>query len=577
MRQPYPIPRRRIHVLLAAFLIFSLAITYRVVSFQVVNSKALTAEAESLRYRADEVPAERGNILDARGRTLALNEPADRVSAIVADVTDPARYAALLSPLIGRSASDILSAITQPGKEWVVLQRGLSDDTSAKIAALKLPGIVLDPELQRDYPMGGFTGQVLGFVNDNYDGSYGVEQSYNQILSGTPGKLVGERDINGNIIALANSVDDPPKPGANLVLNLDSAVQRIAEQALDQALAQHHAKSGSVVIENPRTGAILAMVSRPSYNPNDFASVTDSSLFSNPAVSQVYEPGSTFKTFTIGLGLETGAITPNTVHDSGSYFVLPGGEKVYNALLYDYGPETPELILENSSNLGAMWVAGQVGQDQFYSGVEAFGFGKPTGVDLPGESGGIVPLPGESSWSPANLYTNAFGQGLAVTPLQLVNAECVLANGGLLMTPHVVSQIQGDGSDQTIKPKVVRRVLSEQTTQEETAMLVQAVDHSQSYQKYIAVPGYAVAAKTGTAQIPSPSGGYESNATIASVVGYGPIPNPQFTVLVKIDQPQDTPWGESAAGPAFRQIMQQLFTLYGIPPTRSMNSVTPQP
>ena len=564
MRQPYQIPRRRINALLASFLIFSLAITWRVVSFQVVSSQALSQEAVAFRYREDVVPAQRGTIYDSRGRPLATNVPADRVSVIVNQVTDPHAVAQALAPIIGRSAADIEGAITDPGKEWVVLKRQLTAEASDQIRALKLHGVVLDPEPRRVYPMGAFASQSLGFVNYDYVGSYGVEGAYNTVVGGVPGKLVGERDTSGNVIALAQSSLNPPQDGADLVLTIDSAVQRIVEQALDQALRDQHATSGTIVVENPQTGEILAMASRPSFDPNNFQDVTDAALFNNPAISGAYEPGSTFKTLTMALGLETGVVTPDTVHDGGPYRVIPGGAKIYNALNVDFGPETMTQVLQHSSNLGAMWVAQQVGEDRYYRGLAAFGIGKATGVDLTGEADGILPLPGSDTWTEANLYTNAFGQGLAVTPLQLLNAECVLANGGNLMQPHLVKQIRGATGTRDVTPQVVRRVISGQTARTITAMLTTVMDTT--YKRF-SVPGYQIAAKTGTAQVPSPNGGYDPNATIGSMIGYGPTNNPQFAVLVKIDRPQESPWGESAAGPAFQQIFQQLFMLYGIPPT----------
>ena len=570
MRQPYRIPRRRINALLASFVMFCLAIGYRIISFQVVQSKTLTSEAEAFRLQSDVIPAERGDILDARGRPLATNVPADRVSAVVAQIPDPPRTAQLLAPIIGRSESDIVAAITQPGKEWVVLQRRLSDQASQQIQSLKLPGIVLNPEMRRIYPMGDFASQVLGFVNDAYVGSYGVEGAYDSVVGGTPGRLVAQRDTSGNVIALANSVLEPPVDGADLVLTIDSAVQRIVETALDQAIAQHGAPSGTIVVQDPKTGAILGMASRPSFDPNQFASVTRTSDFENPAISAVYEPGSTFKMLIMALGLDTGTVTPDTVHDAGSYRVLPGGARVYNALHVAFGPESMMQILEHSSNLGAMWVAEQVGQDRLYPGLQSFGLARPTGIDLPDEAAGILPLPGQPDWTLASLYTNAFGQGLAVTPLQLVNAASAIANGGTLMRPHVVQQIRGADGTRTVSTRATRRVISPETSRQLTGMLVEAVGASPAYQQYVAVPGYDVAAKTGTAQVPSPSGGYDPTATIASVLGFGPTSNPRFTVLVKIDRPQDTPWGESAAGPAFRTIFQQLFLLYAIPPNRAV-------
>lgn len=564
MREPYLIPRRRINALLAGFLVFSLAITYRVVSFQVVRSQDLTERALEQRTWEDKVPAQRGDILDVRGRRLATNVARDRVSAIVDDIEDPERVAMLLAPLIGRSAEDIYEALTQPDIKWVVLQRRLPEEAAAQIRALDIEGIVLDPEPWRVYPMGDFASQVLGFVNYDYIGSYGVEGAYDAVVGGTPGKLVGERDGAGNIIALSKSELDPPIDGANLVLSIDSAVQRIVEQVLKDTIAEQQASGGTIIVQNPQTGEILAMASQPSFDPNEFQHVADIGVFNNPAISAAYEPGSTFKALVMALALETGAVTPDTVHDGGQFKIIPGGAKVYNALEIDYGPETMTEVLQHSSNLGTMWAAEQVGEDQFYRGLVAFGIGSETGIDLAAEAGGILPLPGEPNWTPASFYTHSFGQGLATTPLQLVNAVSALANGGMLMQPFVVKEIDGPDGVVRTQPTPIRRVLSAGTSRTITEMLTTVMDTT--FERFT-VPGYKIAAKSGTAEIPSPTGGYEKDATIASMIGYGPSEDPQFTVLVKIDRPKATPWGESAAGPAFQRIFKELFPLYGIPPS----------
>ncbi len=571
----YQIQRRRIISLFAGFLMFCLAIGYRVFSFQIVSGQSLSEQAVATRFRENEVAAQRGNIYDARGIELATNVPADTISAIVNQLDDPQKTASLLAPLIGRTSDDIYTAITEPDKEWVVLKRRLSDDASQKVNDLKLPGIVLQPEPRRIYPMGDFASQVLGFVNYDYVGSYGVEGEYDKVIGGTPGKLIGERDGSGNVIALAKSAWDPPIDGANVTLTLDASVQWIIEKALDQAIAIQQAAGGTILVQNPKTGEILGMANRASFNPNTFDTVKDAKLFDNPAISTAYEPGSTFKSVIMSIGLETGVVSPGTVHNGGSYKIIPGGAEVHNALDVDFGPETMTEVLQHSSNLGAMWVAEMVGEDRFYRGLVSFGLGQPTGIDLQGESAGILPLPGQSNWSVANFYTNAFGQGLAVTPMQLVNAVSVLANGGILMKPHVVKEFREKSGTRIVDPEPLHRVISAQTARTINQMLT--IVMNTTYEKY-SVPGYDIAAKSGTAQIPSPTGGYEDNATIGSLLGFGPSNDPQFAVLVKIDQPQKSPWGESAAGPAFQQVFQQLFLLYGIPPTKQVKATaTTQP
>jgi cell division protein FtsI (penicillin-binding protein 3) len=565
MLSPYEIPRHRVLLLFLAFFLFSLAIGYRVFSFQVVQGVDLSEQAQMFRYREDIVPSERGDILDARGRRLATNVPADRVSVIVHRIDDPLAVAQALSPIVERSVDEIYAAITQSGKEWVVVARRLTPEASQQIAALNLPGLVLDPEPRRVYPMGEFAAQILGFVNYDYIGSYGVEGAYNDLIGGEPGHLVGERDGLGYVIALGSSVWDPPEDGSDIVLTIDSAVQRMIEDVLDETIAEQRAAGGTIIVQDPRTGAILGMASRPTFDPNHFTEVEDFALFNNPAIAANYEPGSTVKAIVMAIGLETHAVTPNTVHPGGLYKELPGGERVYNATQIDFGPETMTDVLRNSSNVGIIFVAEQLGSEDLYRGLIAFGFSEPTSIDLSGEEAGILPLPGDSVWSITNLYTNSFGQGMAVTPLQLTNAFSVLANGGLLMKPRIVEEVRAPNGAVSRKPPVtMRRVISEITAQTVTRMLTEVM--AIHYTRF-SVDGYNIAAKTGTAQIPAPAGGYEPGQTIASVIGYGPSEDPQFTVLVKIDRPQESPWGERAAGPAFKRVFEELFLLYAVPPS----------
>jgi cell division protein FtsI (penicillin-binding protein 3) len=559
------IPRSRIIILLVAFIIFSMAVGYRVFTFQIVHGLDLTEQAQSFRFREDVVPAERGDILDRRGRKLATNVPADRVSVIVHQLDDPRETAQELAGIIDRDFEDIYGAITQPDLEWVVLERRLSAEASQQIEALDMDGLVLDPEPRRIYPMGSFASQVLGFVNFDYEGAYGIEGIYHDVIAGEPGHLIGERDGAGNVIALGQSTWDPAQDGSDLVLTIDSSVQRIVEEILAETIEEQDASGGTIIVQDPGTGAILGMASQPTYDPNQFNRVEDIQLFANPAISSIYEPGSTMKALVMAIGLETGVVTPHTVHPGGPYRELPGGERVYNATLMDFGPETMTEVLEHSSNVGAIFVGEQLGESDLYRGMTALGFGEPTGIDLHGEESGIFLLPGEPGWTQTNMYTNSFGQGLAVTPMQLVNATSALANGGTLYTPYLVDEIRKpDGVVERTSPDVIRQVLSPETSEQITKMMTSTVARGQHV---YGVPGYDIAGKTGTAQIPAIEGGYEPGATIASIVGFGPSEDPQFTVLVKIDRPQESQWGERAAGPAFKRVFEELFLLYGIPPS----------
>lgn len=558
-------PRNRITILFIVFMLLMVLIGYRVVAVQVVRSSEYSQWAVAERMQEDSVPARRGEIYDSRGVRLATNVPAARVSAIVDQIVDRNAAAQQIAPLIGRSSADILDALNQPGIEWVVLARHLAPEIGDQIRSLGLAGIVLDAEPSRIYPFGDFASHLLGFTNDALVGNYGVEGEYDSLLAGEPGELVGERDGQGNVIAVTESTWNPPVDGSDVTLTIDSAVQEAIEGILRDTIKEQRAIGGTIIVQDPNTGAILGMANEPSYDPNDFADVSNASTYLNPAISAVYEPGSTFKSVVMSIGIDSGAVTPDTTHnDEPGYLELPDGSRITNFEGVVWGTETMTQVLQRSANLGAIFVADKIGRDRFYQGLQDFGFGTPTGVDLQGEEQGILTLPGEQGWNDALFATNSFGQGVACTPLQLVNAVSAIVNGGNLMKPYVVAQVHS-GDDTTVtQPTVVRQVISEQSSATMRTMLEDVVDNPDSL--YPTVPGYRIGAKTGTAQIPSPAGGYIDGATIASIVGFGPVENPQFSVLVKIDWPKEEGTGLEVSGPVLQKVFEQLFLLYGIPP-----------
>ncbi|MEX2314708.1 MAG: penicillin-binding transpeptidase domain-containing protein, partial [Thermomicrobiales bacterium] len=413
---------------------------------------------------------------------------------------------------------------------------------------------------------GAFASHLLGFTNDELQGNYGVEGQYNDLLDGTPGRLVGERDAAGNVIGLTQSTWDSPVDGADIVLTLDSAVQRAIEEVLDDVVKEQQALGGTIIVQDTQTGAILGIANRSTFNPNVYENVDDPSVFLNPAISTIYEPGSTFKSIVMAIGIDTGAVTPDTVfNDEPGFIVFEDGSRINNYENAVFGDLTVTEMLQRSSNLGAIFVAEQIGEQRFYESLQAFGLGSPTGVDLQGEEAGILTLPGEAGWNDVLQYTNAFGQGIACTPLQLVNAFSAIVNGGRLMEPYIVAEVH-DGDDVTVtQPEQVRQVISAESSATMRAMLESVVYNENSL--YPSVDGYRIGAKTGTAQIPSPDGGYLEDAAIASIVGFGPVADPRFTVLVKIDWPKNGETGVRVSGPAMTRVFEQLFMLYGIPPT----------
>ncbi len=562
------LPVNRIACLLAVFVLLLILVAYRVLMIQVVRSEEFGDQAVAERLQENSVPARRGDILDSNGVRLATNVPSDRISAIVSLIEDKHDTAVKLSLHIGRPVEEIEAALSQEGVEWVLLARRLSPEASAAITAMDLEGIVLDPEPRRVYPSDSFAAHVLGFANYDHEGNYGVEGTYDDEVGGTPGRVVGERDGSGNVIALSQSTWDAPTDGSDIVLTIDSAVQRIVESVLADTVQEQDAAGGTIIVQDPNTGAILGMASWPNYDPNHFDLVDDISTFSNPAVSSVYEPGSTFKSIVMAIGIDDGVVTPETVHnDAPGYVEVPGHPPITNNNGKVFGEETMTQVLEHSANLGAIFVAERIGQERFYQRLMEFGMGRETGIDLQGEERGILTGPWEPGWNPTLFYTNSFGQGIAVTPIQLINAVSAVVNGGKLMQPYVVSEVRGE--DETIQrtPTMIRQVISPESSATLREMLHSVVVNNTG--QFANVPGYEIGAKTGTAQIPSPDGGYIDDATIASIVGFGPVEEPQFTVLVKIDWPKESPWGDTVAGPAMGEVFNQLFKLYGIPPTET--------
>lgn len=572
------IPRRRVYLVLAAFVFFMGSIGVRLVTFQVLRGAALGQEALDERLGDRQVPARRGTISDRNGMILASTIPADRLEVDLTQLTpaeDDGLAMALAGPL-GMNPKDIADrfrAVRADDGVWIVLKRRLTPTQSEQIRALKVPCmqdesrcLYLTPEPQRVYPNGDFAAQLLGFANWDLVGTYGVEQAYNKEIGGTPGRVLAEYDVAGNVIAVGRHELEPPVDGLDMTLTIDNSVQRLAEEQLEQVIRAQSAVGGTIIVMDVQTGAILALANRPSFDPNAFQQF-GVEVYNNPAVSSLYEPGSTMKVLTMAIGLETGAVTPNTIFRDAPGYLEIDKYKITNLYGAVYGTETMSEILQHSSNLGSAWVARQTGPDLFYGKLRDFGIGAPTGIDLPGEEAGIVNWPDNPDWRPINLSTNAFGQGITVTPMQMLAAVAACVNGGKLMRPYIVQDLRENGQVvRTNEPQVIRQVISPEVSREVVSMMTDVVDNV-SY-PWVGLPGYAVGSKSGTAQIPAP-GGYEpDDQVIGSLIGIGPSENPRFAVLVKIDRPKADPLGGHIAGPPVRDILLDLFTLYGIPPTR---------
>ncbi len=377
--------------------------------------------------------------------------------------------------------------------------------------------------------------------------------------------LEQERDAGGRWISVADRELSPAQDGADFVLTINRTVQYEVEKILRETVEQHGADNGTIIAMEPKTGRILAMANYPTFDPNEYSKAEDMNVFLNPAVSLTYECGSVFKPVTMAAGIEEGKISPDTTYvDVGS--VKEAGYTIKNSDEKTYGRETMTQVLENSINTGAIFVEKSIGNKTFADYVRSFGFGEKTGIELPAESAGNTENL-KSLKRNIQFYTAAFGQGIAVTPLQLINAYSAIANGGKLMKPQIIAKIiHPDGQEEEIEPQEIRQVVSEDTARKVSLMLRSVVVNGHG--KRANVPGYLVGGKTGTAQVAkSGEKGYEENVTIGSFAGYAPIDDPQFAVLVKIFNPKDVQWAESTAAPVFGRVMKFLLEYYKVKPT----------
>jgi cell division protein FtsI/penicillin-binding protein 2 len=551
--------RWRIIALMAILSAGALILVGQLFRWQVLEHQTFLTLAEAEHQAEVVIRPRRGALYDRKGFLMAADTFQYQVSASPRMISDPYAAADRLFPLLEMSRDETLAALTSD-VPWISLSRGVPQPLGETILDWDITGIQVEPRAKRVYPEGTLAAHLIGFVNDNDNGFYGVEGYYNAMLQGTPGLRQGERDPFGSSIPIGPGQFLPPLDGKSLVLTIDRTAQYIVEKELADAVARYQAESGTVVVLDPKTGAILAMASWPTYDPNHFAE-TDQRLFPDPAVSEQYEPGSVFKVITLAAGLDSGVITPDTtIYDGGVIEV--GGRTMYDWDRQPHGTVNMTTVLAKSLNVGAAQVAVMQGKERFYTYLRRFGFGRITEVDLDSEGPGTLKTPGDPDWHESDLGTNSFGQGIAVTPLQMTVAIAAVANDGLLMKPHVVQEIIEGDHVLSVQPTVVRRAVLAQTARTLTEMLVAAVSQEA---ELALVPGYRVAGKTGTAQIPVP-GGYHPSLTVASFAGYLPADDPAVVILVVINKPQTSPWGGQVAAPVFAHIAQQLMILLDVPP-----------
>lgn len=549
------------------FLLLTLILIARLFQKQIVEGKIYAAEARSQQQFSKVELAQRGKIYFhdsaddlSKSYAMAYDIKSFSLYVIPKNIIDKKEVASKLSSFADKSELELYETINCDKVYLPAIKSGLTYDQADEIEGLDLPGVYVLPEYKRYYPEGDFSAQLLGFVDAEGNGKYGFEGFYDKELKGSSGKVVGEKDTLGRVISLLS--EETPKDGTSYLLSIDRSVNFYMQKTLKKALEDYQAESGLAVAVDIKTGNIIGMTSNPSFDPNNYAEYANnnqSELFKNPIISNAYEPGSIFKPIIVASGLDSGKITPDSAGDFGASVNIQGFT-IHTAEDKAFGHENIADILKHSDNVGMVWVGEQIGSQIIYDYIKKFGFSEKTGIDLSGEGLGIIqPL---KDWHDIGRATISFGQGISVTPIQIVMAYAAIANDGVMMRPRVVEKIINyDGKVSEPKPTEVGRVLSEQTVKDLTSMLTGVVE--EGYGKKAGVPGFWVAGKTGTAQIADPeTGKYMEGIFNHSFAGFAPADNPRFALLVRLDKPKNARFAESSAAPVFGDIASYLLNYY---------------
>jgi cell division protein FtsI (penicillin-binding protein 3) len=546
---------RRIRLLLCVLVLAFAAAFGRAVWLQAVRAEPLAAMAASQHHETVELPAGRGTIFDRMGRPLAIGERAVTVYADPRRVTDPRATAIAAAETLGIDAEELYVRLEAATGSFAYVRRKADPAKADALAKRGLEGLGFYPEERRTYPQRTVASHVLGYAGVDNRGLSGLESSLDDVLRGEPGSQTIVKDALGRAVDVVESTAE--RPGRDVFLTLDTTIQASAEAILRETVKRWGAQSASAVVLDPRTGAILAMAVAPSFDANRFGDVPPARS-RNRAVTDTYEPGSTFKLVTAAGVLSEGLVSPQTP------FTLPDSIQVADREIRESHPRPTRTlsvaqILSQSSNVGTITLARLLGEERLARWIERFGFGTPTGVDFPGETPGIV-LPVER-WSGSSIGNIPIGHGIAVTPVQMAAAYGAVANGGEWVQPHVVDRVVGG---KRTRPER-RRIVSPEIAATLVTMLRGVVDDAGGTGAAAAIPGYHVAGKTGTAAKPDPSGGYSTSKYVASFVGFVPATAPRLVVLVSIDEPQEI-WGGVVAAPAFQEIARFALQYLDVPP-----------
>jgi len=583
-----PLRRGRFWLICLFFLVWALAIGGRLFWLQIVDHHEFVERAARQQQRTFEVAPRRGVLFDRNLHELAMTVLVDSIYADPAEIDDKKVAARTLAAIVhtdpedARTAEEAIAARLAAGHNFAWVARRVTPDVAARVRALGMKGIYFQKEFQRFYPDNQLAAQVLGYVGVDDNGLGGLEDKFNSQLHGVPGRMYTAMDARRRILG---SSEHDPEPGRNLVLTIDENIQFMAEKALDHAMEKTHAMNGTVVVQDVHTGQILALAIRPTFNPNQFRYATPS-LLRDHAVSDVYEPGSTFKLVTYSAALDQNLAKPDDIID------CQGGQiRLGSRIIHDdqsdrgLGKVTIATALARSSDVAAVKLALRLGPDRFYKYIRAFGFGSRTGIALPGETRGLLRPP--SRWGSSSIGSLAIGQEVAVTPLQLVSMVSTIANGGVYLPPHILLPGQEDSHDHPLGPPPAanalrpapfspdsdlpnplpagaHRVISTLTAAEMREMLEGVVLYGTG--KEAQLNGYSSAGKTGTAQKIDPTTHtYSKTMHIASFAGFAPVNNPAIAVAVVIDSPKGAYYGAAVSAPVFTEVAQQVLEYLGVP------------
>ena len=524
---------------------------------------------------------DRGEIYDRNGHLLAGNKTVYEIGVELSYVNDKRALALAVGAELGLNPDDLYKLMMnpQPGQQYLILANYVDADKASQLQQLKLAtdaqtksgelsslaGLEFTPHPERSYPEGSLASNLLGFVSHEGRGYFGIEEKYNDLLAGNPVQVWVPTDPN-------KALDIPKVPnGTTLILTINRDLQASVEQILDDSLTKYGAVHGTIVVMDPRTGEILALASTPRMDPNQFwnyGTIYQNASEFDRAIGEPYEPGSTIKVLTMAAALDSGTVVPSTSFlDTAA--ILVGGATIHNWDDAAWGQQDMIGCLQHSLNVCLAWVSEKMGAQTFYTYMNRFGFGHLTGVDLAGEAAGRLKVPGDGDWYPVDLATNAFGQGISVTPMQVMMAASSVANDGRMVTPHALEAMIRDGRQYNVPAQFAGSPISVNTAHTLTQMLVASLVNEASS---ALVPGYQIAGKTGTAQIPDDYG-YEPDVTNASFLGWGPADDPKFMIYVWLERPSASIWGSDTAAPVFSEVAKQTILLLNIPPDNIRNEI----